>query len=126
MVLLDPLRSADPPINSGSNFDTVSIAKDEHSLVALFGFSLKYFFFSLLTRLSSLSKLLLFKILSKSFLVLDLFLFKLEFHFFSNSIPLFPISLQASKIFFGISKGLCFHFSFFLTRSISSSPSGEP
>ena len=47
-------------------------------------------------------------------------------HFFSNSIPLSPIFLHVLRIFSGISNGLKFHFSFFLTRSISSSPKGDP
>ena len=44
----------------------------------------------------------------------------------ASSAPLSPIFLQAAKISSGISNGLLFHLSFFLTKTISSSPKGEP
>ena len=99
---------------------------DEHSLVALVGFSLKYLSFSELINLSKLVKLLFFKIFSNSFLTFEFFLFKVSDHFFSKTMPFSPASLQESKIFFGTSKGSAFHFNFFLTSLISSSPNGEP
>ena len=37
-VLFDPLKSADPPINSGSALDKLLITEEEHCLVAIFGF----------------------------------------------------------------------------------------
>ena len=38
LVLFDPLRSADPPINSGKIFEIALITEEEHCLVAIFGF----------------------------------------------------------------------------------------
>ena len=38
LVLLDPLKSADPPISSGRASEIISIILEEHCLVAIFGF----------------------------------------------------------------------------------------
>ena len=53
-VLFDPLKSADPPINSGKSLEMTSIADEEHCLVAISGFEVKYFAFSSLIIFSSL------------------------------------------------------------------------
>ena len=45
---------------------------------------------------------------------------------FSKISPLLPISNHSFKTSSGISNGLYFHLSFFLTNLISSSPRGEP
>ena len=37
-VLLDPLKSADPPISSGRTSDIHLITEEEHCLVAILGF----------------------------------------------------------------------------------------
>ena len=67
-----------------------------------------------------------FIVLSYSFLVSVFFLLKILFHSSSSFSPLLPISLQEFIRSWGISKGPCFHLSFFLTNFISSSPRGAP
>ena len=45
-VLLEPLKSAEPPINSGRKAEIFSIAAIEHCRVAKFGFDSKFLSFS--------------------------------------------------------------------------------
>ena len=126
MVLFDPLRSAEPPISWGKILEIVSIAADEHCLVAILGFESKYFIFSFLIKSSRSFVFESIYIFFKADFILGFFLFNVSNHFFSNSTPFSPISLQAVKIALGISNGSLFHLSFFLTKVISLSPSGEP
>ena len=125
-VLLDPLKSAEPPINCGNNCETASIVTAEHCLVAKLGLDSKYFFFSLYIKFSNSTISKLFVNFSNSFFIATLFLFKSLLHFFSNSLPFFPISFHSFKISSGKTKGSYFHFNFFLTSAISSSPNGDP
>ena len=45
-MLLEPLKSADPPINSGNFFVTDSNTEDEDCLEAISGFKSKNIFYS--------------------------------------------------------------------------------
>ena len=65
-------------------------------------------------------------ILLSSSLILGFFLLISSCHLFSNCSPLLPIFLHSSKISLGISNGWLFHFNFFFTKDISSSPKGDP
>ena len=126
LVLLEPLKSAEPPTNCGKISETLSITDEEHCLVAKLGFESKYFSFSLSIRLSSSlnsDPLLNF---SNSDIISLLFLLKDCFHISSYSVPFLPIFLHSFKTSLGIEKGLFSHFNFFLTREISSSPRGDP
>ena len=126
MVLLDPLKSAEPPIILEESFVTHSITPCEQFLVAILGFDSKYFSFSLIIKFSSSFKLKFCIKFFNSSLIFSLFLSNVSFHFFSNSIPFFPISLHEFKTSLGIENGSLFHFNFFLTNEISSFPKGEP
>ena len=117
-MLLDPARSADPPISSGiSAVNKVKISSEDF-LVAV-GFA------SLIAAAFAVEK-----ILSNNFELLLDSLFILLFAFccqrFLSLAPFAPMALHSFNISCGISNGPYFHFNFFLTKFISSSPRGLP
>ena len=55
LVLLEPLKSAEPPIIQEDKDEIISIAAIEHCRVAKLGFRLKYLVFSFSIKISNLS-----------------------------------------------------------------------
>ena len=117
-MLLDPAKSAEPPIKVLFFFIKAFNVSSDAFLVAKSLNSLSDIFFcSFRTFLKSFFKILF---------IFFLFFLKTLFHLFSSNSPFFPIFLHSFSIFFGISKGLKFQFKFFLTSFISSKPNGLP
>ena len=72
-VLLEPLKSAEPPISCGSIAEMLSIAVIEHCRVARLGFELKYLVFSFSIKLSKFPGSEFIKFSSISFFIFEFF-----------------------------------------------------
>ena len=126
LVLFDPVRSAEPPTNSGiwEEIWLITISEDWRVALAIFLFEQSF--------LNSFKILLIFDgsfpliLLTYSFLEVPFILLVLDFHFLYLPIERVPAINHSLLILSGISNGLYSQFNWAFVSSISSRPKGAP